>query len=217
MDPTFPRVMPNFSHGTAGVATFLASLHAATGDEAFLEAAIDGARHLESIADTSDGGFRIHHHTPDGTELFYLGWCHGPPGTARLFERLAQVTGDATWRSRVRQALHTLHECGLPATRPPGLWDNVSICCGTAGIGDFALAQRDLPFARTLADDLLTRARRTDTGLCWPQAEHRTRPDLIQAQTGLMQGAAGVGIFLLRIDGGLGEDPGRMRMPDDPF
>ena len=27
MTPDFPRIMPNFSHGTAGVAFFLATLH----------------------------------------------------------------------------------------------------------------------------------------------------------------------------------------------
>ena len=34
----------------------------------------------------------------------------------------------------------------------------------------------------------------------WIQAEHRTRPDLVIAQTGLMQGAAGIGLALLRWD-----------------
>ena len=34
-------------------------------------------------------------------------------------------------------------------------------------------------------------------GLAWDQAEHRARPDWVQRQTGYMQGAAGIGGFLL--------------------
>jgi lantibiotic modifying enzyme len=217
MDPTFPRIMPNFSHGTAGVAYFLATLHAATGAEVFLEAALDGARHLEAIADRSDGGFRVWHHTPDGEDLFYLGWCHGPPGTARLFERLAQVTNDPSWRARTAQCLQALRTAGIPAARPPGFWNNVGICCGSAGVAEFALDLDELEFARSLADDLLTRAARSDSGLSWPQAEHRVRPELIQAQTGYMQGAAGIGLHLLHLDGALHGRTERTRLPDDPY
>ena len=47
-----------------------------------------------------DGAIReaVFHHEPDGEDLFYLGWCHGPVGTARLFYRLHQATGDRQWR-----------------------------------------------------------------------------------------------------------------------
>src|SRR5579872_5608295 len=48
-DPVFPRLMPNFSHGTAGVAYFLATLHQETGRKEFLDAALAGARYLQSI------------------------------------------------------------------------------------------------------------------------------------------------------------------------
>ena len=33
------------------------------------------------------------------------------------------------------------------------------------------------------------------------KAEHRVQPELLQAQTGLMQGAAGIGLWLLHLDG----------------
>ncbi|MFZ0921507.1 MAG: lanthionine synthetase LanC family protein, partial [Candidatus Acidiferrales bacterium] len=42
MDPTFPREMPNFSHGTAGVAYFLATLYQVTKQREFLDAALKG-------------------------------------------------------------------------------------------------------------------------------------------------------------------------------
>jgi hypothetical protein len=43
------------------------------------------------------------------------------------------------------------------------------------------------------------------------------RPDLLVAQTGFMQGAAGVGTFLLHLDAhGRGREP-RIVLPDSPF
>ena len=59
---------------------------------------------------------------------------------------------------------------------------------------------RCLPLARTLADDLLARGTRDERGLRFVQAEHRVRPERLEAQTGLMQGAAGIGLALLRLD-----------------
>lgn len=92
MSPRFPRLMPNFSHGTAGIAYFLATLYSETKEPKFLEAALDGTRYLQSVAKTDGDVCMIFHNEPDGKELYYLGWCHGPVGTARLFYRLYQVT-----------------------------------------------------------------------------------------------------------------------------
>ena len=36
-------------------------------------------------------------------------------------------------------------------------------------------------------------------GLKWTQAETRTEPEKIIAQTGLMQGAAGIGLFFIHL------------------
>src|SRR6476659_812287 len=59
---SFPRNMPNFSHGTAGVAYFLATLASETRDRSFADAAIRGAKYLQSIATPTDGdGRRIFH------------------------------------------------------------------------------------------------------------------------------------------------------------
>ena len=52
MDPKFPRRMPNFSHGTAGIAYFLARVHEETNERKYLDAAIAGAKYLQAIAKT---------------------------------------------------------------------------------------------------------------------------------------------------------------------
>lgn len=212
MDPSFPRVMPNFSHGTAGIAFFLARLAQASGEARFLDAARDGADHLLAIADRAGGGLRVHHHEPGGRDLHYLGWCHGPTGTARLFEQLAAQTGDARYAEAARATTRTLLASGLPAPQP-GFWNNVGQCCGSAGIVERLLdaacdaaragaggpAQACRGLARTLAEDLLARGARDAAGLAFPHAEHRTRPEQIAAQCGYMQGAAGVGLALLHL------------------
>jgi lantibiotic modifying enzyme len=223
MDPTFPREMPNFSHGTAGVAYFLATSSMELDGNLRSFAAPAGAMYLHTIADTSDGGCRIYHHDPDGKTLYYLGWCHGPVGTAPLFyvfERASQHVLDG-WTLRCGQSLLA---SGIPEQRTPGFWNNVGQCCGSAGVAEFALdlyAVTHDPkwrvFARRMADDVLARGTRDEHGLRWIQAEHRVKPDLLVAQTGWMQGAAGIGHMLLRFDA---LDRGRklsIRMPDSPF
>lgn len=224
MSPTYPRRMPNFSHGTAGVATFLAALFLQTGEQAFLEAALGGARHLLAIADRSREGLKVHHHTPDGEQLFYLGWCHGPTGTARLFRALGRATGEDSWRALERAAAHTLLTAGLPAARPDGYWNNVGPCCGAAGVAAFLLDVHGrfedewaLALARGLSADILERGTPDGAGLRWEHAEHRVRPEYLSTQTGWMQGAAGIGHWLLVLDA---FERGRevvVRLPDDRY
>ena len=58
---------------------------------------------------------------------------------------------------------------------------------------------------------------RDDHGARWPQAEHRVKPELIVAQTGYMQGAAGIASVLLDADAvERGKSP-RFTLPDSPF
>jgi lantibiotic modifying enzyme len=132
MWPSYPREMPNFSHGTAGICYFLAALYRRTGAPEFLAAAADGARYLQSIATVRGDGRLIYHHAPDGEDLYYLSWCHGPVGTSRLFYELARATGDESWMEWVHMGAKGIMDTGIPETRTPGFWNNISQCCGTA-------------------------------------------------------------------------------------
>lgn len=104
MSPGFARLMPNFSHGTAGIAYFLATLYQETRRREFLDAALAGAKYLQAIANTEGDSCLIFHNEPEGRDLYYLGWCHGPVGTARLFYRLYQVTGERVWMDWVKKS-----------------------------------------------------------------------------------------------------------------
>jgi len=221
---SFPRNMPNFSHGTAGVAYFLASLASETRERLFADAAIRGGKYLQSIATPTDGdGRRIFHNDPDGRDLFYLSWCHGPAGTARLFHRLGTVTGDRSWSAYVPRLAQGIVGSGVPQ-RSPGFWNNISQCCGNCGVSDFFVSLHGvtgdasyLAFARRVADDTLERATSEGDGSKWIQAENRVSPNVVLAQTGLMQVAAGVGLSMLRLDGALRGRKATIVLPDSPF
>ncbi len=224
MSPDYPRLMPNFSHGTAGVCYFLATLYWETNERAFLDAALAGAAYLLSIAKTDGGTFRVFHSEPDGKDLYYLSWCHGPVGTARLYYRLAQVTGDDEWMEWVHRAAQGILESGIPEQRTPEFWNNVSQCCGDAGVGEFFLELARLngrsayrEFLDRLTQELLVRATEDEEGIRWLQAEHRVRPELLAAQTGYMQGASGIATYFLHLAAlEQGAKP-LIVLPDSPF
>jgi lantibiotic modifying enzyme len=224
MSPGFNRLMPNFSHGTAGVAYFLASLYQETKHKPFLDAALAGAKYLQAVAHAEGGTCLVFHHEPGGEKLFYLGWCHGPAGTARLFYRLYQATGDRVWLGWVERCARSLLQSGIPEKQTPGFWNNVSRCCGSAGVAEFCLDvhrltgdRQYLVFARHLTDDLLRRALSDENGMRWRGAEHRVKPELVTVQAGCMQGAAGVGLWLLYLNGFEHGRRGRITFPDSPF
>jgi lantibiotic modifying enzyme len=216
---------PNFSHGTAGVGYLLAELYEATQEEFYLASALAAGRYLRSVvsrAGSSD--CLVFHDDAAGRDLFYLGWCHGPAGTGRFFYRLFQLTGDLDWLGLVKRQAATLIASGIPERQTPGYWNNVSRCCGAAGVGEFFLglyrAIEDtayLAFAKHLADYLIARAETDANGMKWTHAERRVEPDIVTAQTGLMQGAAGVGLFLVHLDEVRRHRKPLIRFPDEPF
>ncbi|BAH40205.1 hypothetical protein GAU_3163 [Gemmatimonas aurantiaca T-27] len=228
-----PRRYPNFSHGTAGVSYTLATLamHPALADDRTLqraarEGALSGARYLDGITTTSPSGARkIFHSEPGNESLYYLSWCHGPAGTGRLYRQLERLTGDATWRRYQPALAKAIVESGVPEQHPDrsGFWNNISQCCGNCGVAEYFVARHaatrsadDLAFAQRVMDDVIRRATPDAGGLKWVQAENRTSPDDVIAQTGFMQGAAGVGIALLHMEGALRERRPLVVLPDSP-
>src|SRR5581483_5844984 len=117
MVPGRPSRAPNFSHGTAGVATALAIAGAALGRADFIAAAAQGARHLLAVGTLDDDGFIVPHTLPYSTrdvEPVTYNWGHGPAGTSQLFAALAAAGVDeiagrpVTWlRQRCLDAVLT--------------------------------------------------------------------------------------------------------------
>ncbi|MDQ1601009.1 MAG: hypothetical protein QOD68_2483 [Actinomycetota bacterium] len=216
--PGAPSRGPNYSHGTAGIATALAMAGAMLDRADFVEAAVQGAQHLLDVGSLDDGGFIVPHTIPPTTsrvvEPVTYTWCHGPTGTSQLFAALAHadvtdVAGLEVTDLR-RRCLHSVLTSGVPQRLRPGFWDNDGRCCGTAGVGDVLLdAAQDSPdpggrdmllaAARTMGDALVERVIRDEDGARWRFIEHRQDPPLLPPGTSWMQGAAGIAAFLLRL------------------
>jgi lantibiotic modifying enzyme len=215
--PGFARRLPNYSHGTAGVAAALAMAGAALGRDDFVAAARQGAQHLLAVGSLDDGGFVLPHVLPDqggDMEPVTYSWCHGPTGTSYLFAALALAGVDAVGGLDVAglrdRCLRSILASGVPQRLRPGFWDNDGRCCGTAGVGevlldagqdcaDSARAHALLLAAGTMGDALVERAIRDETGARWRFLEHRVDPPLLPPGTSWMQGAAGIAAFLLRL------------------
>ncbi len=205
-DMPFEFPSPNFAHGSSGVAFALTELAAISGESRFLDAAIQGMEYTLSRAAPQAAGGSLICHLETEPDRYYLGTCHGPPGTGRGLLRLYDVTGDKRWLDKLYVLLDGLMGTGAPEARSAGLWRNFGQCCGDAGIGDFSLllARRGLwdpgfEYAERCASHILAESEYADGGRSWSMAEHRNRPEFLQRQTGYMQGAAGIGSFMVHI------------------
>lgn len=244
MAQQLPYRMPNFSHGTAGVAYFLAGLALATGEKHFLDAATRGAAFLHSIAVTEGDICLVPHADKpeavpggDGTTRYALSWCHGPAGTGALWYRLYQATKNDEWLEWLARSARSFVPGCIPdsvsgtVTRvdPPGTWSSFCYCHGSAGNGEFLLnvhrVTGDVGFgevAHRMIDDCLAQARHDQGGCYWPQNGARFDADgtMIPAvfpQTGFATGAAGIGYALLRFDAHAAGRAPVVTLPDWPF
>jgi Lanthionine synthetase C-like protein len=208
---------PNFSHGTAGVASALALAGIALQRPDLVDAARRGAEHVVSVASLENGGLVVPHTIPPSTrdvEPVTYTWCHGPAGTSLMFAALARagvptVAGFPVTDLR-RRCLHAILESGVPQRLRPGFWDNDGRCCGTAGVGDTLLdaaqdgfdqepGPRWLDGAVIMGDALVERAIVDREGARWRFVEHRQDPPLLPPATSWMQGTAGIAAFLFRL------------------
>jgi len=215
--PGAPSRGPNYSHGTAGVASALAVAGATYGRPDLVDAAVLGAQHLLAVGTLDDGGFVVPHTIPPSkrdVEPITYSWCHGPTGTSHLLAALsyagvAEVGGLGVHDLR-RRCFRSVLDSGVPQRLRPGFWDNDGRCCGTAGVGDVLLdgaqdaadaaeASELLAAARVMGDALVERSIRVEDRAYWRFVEHRQNPPLLPPGTSWMQGAAGIAAFLLRL------------------
>jgi lantibiotic modifying enzyme len=216
--------MPGFAYGTAGISYALARLYQETGDRAFLEGAVKGADYVTGTAHTEGDAALVPHRIPEWSNLFYLGHCHGPVGTGKLFYLLHEITGEshyAQWQDRlVRGLLKT----GAPEIHSPGYWHCFSWCCGAAGFINLFTGlylkrkePRYLEYARRSGNVILGEASVDGVGVKWYQAFKRVVPDEITVEPGYGPGAAGIGTALVHL---YLAEKGRapvLRFPDEPY
>lgn len=221
MWPGADKTMPNFAHGTAGVAYFAAEVFAILEEGRYLRTAMNGARYLQTLKNAE--GLIPYQEEGKDKQIFEYGYCHGPVGTARLYYVIfnSYRKERKTWEKAWDAAITTLLKSPIPS---PGFWNNVSQCSGNAGVADFFLTlyrmegkKKYKDYAWLHTQDLLKRATSDAQGLRWKQAEDRTEPEALVAQSGYMQGAAGIGILLchwLELEQGKKQ---LIRLPDEPY
>jgi lantibiotic modifying enzyme len=124
----------------------------------------------------------------------------------------------------VKKSANGILASGIPDRRTPGFWNNVGQCCGSTGVAEFFFDlygatkdRRYLDFARKMTDDVMAHATRDDRGTRWVHADNRAQQDNVAAETGYMNGAAGVGLWLLRLDAAQKNRTPLVRFPDSPW
>jgi hypothetical protein len=224
-------VLPNFSHGSAGIGFYLATLYQATGDDEFLEAALQAGAFLESVADTADGGFLVPYGWPDEgwRRPHDVGWAHGPAGTARFFFRLWEITQDNRWLAHVHQSAASVMASGLHGTPAPAFGTDSFDIDRRFGLGSVAEFFMDLhrasgegeylDSARSVMGVIVQRATREEAGTYWtiPRFGFMENAGSPASFTGYFYGAAGFGLLMLQMDALQRDAPRPTTWPDNPF
>lgn len=216
----FKHKEPNFEFGTAGAGYLFTKVYELTGDEKYLDAAKGTVNYLKSIAVRQKRGYLIPYKLGKYDNLFYLGNCHGPVGTAKLFYELYKVTGKEEYLSEVKALADGAHSLKAPFAQSAGFWNTTCICCGPAGYVPFYAglyrATGDEMWRKLLhrVGEVLVGSR---TGNHWNIAFDRTRPDDITAPAGYFTGTAGIVTALLQIYAIEKELGGITGLIDDPY
>ncbi len=205
--------MPNFSHGTAGVAYALVRIGAETGDAELLQGGKDGAEWLLENAVVDGDGLKWMH-SDRSQNTFMGGWCHGPAGTGRLFLLLYAVTGEARYLDAARKGARFVEDyaanaekAGVDGKKP---YVPPSLCCGVAGVVDFFCDltrvthdAADAAFGKKAGDYLIDVAIADGAGRKWQNGQSVPGGPAAADSSGhnvdLMLGAAGEALALLRL------------------
>ena len=226
-----PFNLPNFSHGTAGVAYVLATIGTLTDDESLREGARAGFDYIQSIAIIEEGKIRIPYgwgsDSWDG--LFEFGWAHGLVGTASFFKQLQVSNIDtATAAEYESLSLHTLLNINLPgAPSDPfaepstsddmrfgraGVLSWLSQCCaGEAGNEDIVSVRN------AIWTHIENAAVRENRMAHWEVDAPEFMGGGRAAYTGIFHGAAGIGLAVLRLHTRLDGRKAYLILPDDPY
>jgi len=179
------RVDYGMAHGTAGIALALATLHAATGEKAFGRVAAEAWTRLDDVYDETVGNWSRDAKT-DATDTA-RGWCHGSPGVGIAAKRTRAALGDeAVCALGLKDVLdRTVRRAQRGETG--GVANRDHLCCGAFG----RLDVMDAAARPRRVTDLVRRARRRGGYRSVLGTDAATMP-------GLMVGAAGIGVALLR-------------------
>lgn len=208
----------NMAHGTSGVGWLFTILYNATKEEKYLEAAIEAAKYIEGIAVGDDRAVLVPYldslERGPSTEFYYLSWCHGPAGTAILFDALYRITKEQEYLDWVKKLSRGIIEAGAPENFSRGYWPSQALCCGTPGILEHFVSvykltgeEEFLQYARRTARFIIGQSFVNDDSNIYKQKTNRrwygnwwrTIPENVHSYTGLYIGTAGNAWSLLSL------------------
>lgn len=224
----FKHKEPNFEFGTAGVGYLMAQVYVLTGDRKYLEAAFAAANYIKSIAVKQKKGYLIPYKLGRYDDKFYLGNCHGPVGTAKLFYELYSIMKNPEWLQEVRELIDGAESLGAPFAMSWGFWNTTCVCCGPAGymplfiamyretgedkwkelahrVGEVLVGSGSVSgtvSSESGAAENISGTFSDDNGsgkFAWEIAFDRTAPDKLTRPAGYFTGAAGMIVMLLEL------------------
>jgi lantibiotic modifying enzyme len=223
--------LPNFSHGTAGIAYVLATVGELTGEETLLDGAKTGFDYIRSIAEFEEGRLQIPYGWGSGNwdGLYEFGWAHGLTGAASMFMRMQQVNIDARHaQEMLALTISTLADIGLPGTpvepfaEPSTALDLRFGRAGVLSLVSYWAARHPEDGRVTALRDALRQhiesaaIRDADTAH-WQVDAPAFMGGGRAAYTGLFHGAAGIGLALLKAHASMVQKTPYADLPDDPF
>lgn len=206
----FKKGEPNFEFGTAGVGYLFAKAYEVTGRAEYLEAAKASGIYLKSIAVRQKKGYLIPYKPAVYGDLFYLGNCHGPVGTAKLFYELYNITHEKDYLGEVKALCDGAMSLGAPFAQSAGFWNTTCVCCGPAGYvplfaglyyetGDDRWKNLAHEVGEVLVGTEKVDLSEDGTAGFWQIAFDRTKPDELSTPAGYFTGAAGIAVSLLQV------------------
>ena len=187
------RFMTGFSHGAAGIAHALAELYRATGNRAYLEAALEAFVFERSLFVPEVNNwlpYRSYLEKADGYDALWSTWCRGATGIG-----LARLANLDLFSDAERKDV----EVAIEATQTHLLRGVDHPCCGVMGRVAFlmtaaeTLHRPDLArVARSAAGHVVARAREHGTYTLTRDGQDKLRP-------GFFQGLSGIGYQLIKL------------------
>jgi len=225
---------PNFPMGTGGIGFVLLKMYQETGRKEFLDGVEGLPEFMEKVALKSErGGRLLPHGLPSRPDTYYLGYCHGPVGTARFFYELNKVTGKTEHKDFELNLARGIIDTGAPEYHSNGWWHIHCLCCGTAGFLHLFLSiwattgdEEFFKYAERTARSLLGWSYHTEgkDGIesTWHQAFAYVNQKETTTKIGMYDGTAGIASCLLEFYTALLEKEGKgkfygVRAIDDPY
>lgn len=217
--------LPNYD-GTAGTAFVLSVAYQYTNNKRYLDAAIEGAKMIKNLAVVKDDTMLVpFQDLPGTTPIYYMSTCNGPAGTSRLFYNLFRLTGNQAYLEDMKALYRGMRKLEVPEKQSEGYWNTTCICCGTAGVLQYAINyysvfsdENSRDVAILAGNILLSQSETQRKGVLWPMAFERVKPKRITRSIAYETGSTGNAAALLQLYLFLTDDIKKWdRLFDDPF